>query len=94
MKNILLTGGAGYIGSHTVVELLENGFTLICVDNFTNSSPEVFDRLERITEQKVIWYDADIRDKKLLCSIVEDNVVDGVITLQDIRRLVNLLLTH
>ena len=56
MKKILVTGGAGYIGSHTVVELAAAGYEAIIVDNFSNSSPEVLERLETITGVDIPFY--------------------------------------
>jgi len=60
--NVLVTGGAGYIGSHTVVELVKAGMTPVIVDNFSNSNPAVLDRLEEITGQKIEYYDANASD--------------------------------
>ncbi|PRD68400.1 UDP-glucose 4-epimerase GalE, partial [Malikia spinosa] len=61
--NILLTGGAGYIGSHTYVALLEAGYQPVILDNFANSQPEVLKRLERITGQPVICERGDVLDR-------------------------------
>ena len=63
MKNILVTGGAGYIGSHTVVELIHSGYGVVVVDNLSNSCEESLNRVEKITGQKVKFYKADIRNK-------------------------------
>ena len=60
MKNILVTGGAGYIGSHTCVELLQKGYGVIVVDNFDNSSPESLKRIEEITERRILTVRANI----------------------------------
>ncbi len=59
---IIVTGGAGYIGSHTVVQLCLNGYKPIIVDNFSNSSPEAIHRIELITKQKIPYYKTDLRD--------------------------------
>ena len=59
--NILVTGGAGYIGSHTYVALLEAGYTPVILDNFANSYPEVLNRLERITGKPVICERGDVQ---------------------------------
>ena len=76
---ILVTGGAGYIGSHTCVELLENGYDVIVVDNYFNSTPAVLDRVEKITGKKLKRYDCDIRDKAGLEKVFSENRVDAVI---------------
>ena len=79
MKTILLAGGAGYIGSHTAVELLNSGYNVVIVDNYSNSSPEAINRIEKITGKKVIAYEADVKDKVLLSKIFEENKIDAVI---------------
>ncbi|HQC42366.1 MAG TPA: UDP-glucose 4-epimerase GalE [Verrucomicrobiota bacterium] len=76
---ILLTGGTGYIGSHTAVELLNEGYEIICVDNCYNSSPDVLDRIEKITSKKVHFYHDDILDAAALKRIFSENKVDAVI---------------
>ena len=81
MKKILVTGGAGYIGSHTVVELVAAGYGVIIVDNFSNSSPEVLERLETITGADIPFYKGSISDKDLMNQIFEDNHIDAVIHL-------------
>lgn len=78
-KTILLTGGIGYIGSHTAVELLNEGYKIICVDNCYNSSPDVLDRIEKITSKKVKFYHNDILDTAALKRIFSENKVDAVI---------------
>lgn len=77
--NVLVTGGAGYIGSHTCVELLNKGMGVVVVDNFCNSSEESVKRVERITGKKVKLYGGDIRDKALLDKIFSENKIDWVI---------------
>lgn len=76
---ILLTGGAGYIGSHTAVELLNAGFDVVIADDFSNSSPEVIRRIEKITGKAVSVYHVDVADEKALEGVFEDNSIDGVI---------------
>jgi UDP-glucose 4-epimerase len=77
--NILVTGGAGYIGSHTCVELLENGFGVVVVDNLCNSEEESLRRVEKITGKTLKLYEGDIRDAILLGKIFDENKIDAVI---------------
>lgn len=79
MKKILLTGGAGYIGGHTLVLLEEKGYDAIVVDNFSNSSKEAINRIEKITDKKIKLYNIDIRDKKSLDKVFSENDIDSVI---------------
>ncbi len=76
---ILVTGGTGFIGSHTVVELIEAGHDPIIVDNLSNSSPKVLDDIQTITGKKPLFYEADIRDKAALEKIFAENAIDAVI---------------
>lgn len=76
---ILVTGGAGYIGSHTCVELLGNGFDVVVVDNLSNSKIEAIRRVERITGQSLIFHQADIADRKALDSMFQNHSIDAVI---------------
>lgn len=77
--NILVTGGAGYIGSHTCVELLNSGYGVVVVDNLVNSSEESLKRVEKITGKSVKFYNADIRDRAALDKIFTENKIDWVI---------------
>lgn len=77
--NILLTGGAGYIGSHTAVELLNTGHSIIIADNLSNSSLEAVRRVEKITGKEIPFYEVDICDKPKLNEIFGQNDIDGVI---------------
>lgn len=79
MGNILITGGAGYIGSHTVIELLDSGHQVVIVDNYSNSKPEVLHRLERITGIKPLFYEVDLLDKVGLEAVFEAHDFDAVI---------------
>lgn len=76
---ILVTGGAGYIGSHTCVELLNAGYDVIVVDNLYNSNQKAIDRMEQITQKKVKFYKEDILDKEALKKIFSENQIDAVI---------------
>ena len=73
--NILLTGGAGYIGSHTAVELLEAGFDVVIADNFSNSSKEAVSRVERITGKSVKLYEADVASHTAMRKIFSENII-------------------
>ena len=77
--NILVTGGAGYIGSHTLISLIENNHNVIVVDNLVNSKYEAIRRVERITGRKVIFYECDIRNESSLSSIFSAHQIDAVI---------------
>lgn len=79
MSLVLLTGGAGYIGSHTAVELLARGYEVLLVDNFCNSSPRVLERLARITGQSVACERIDVRDANALADVFARHPVDAVI---------------
>ncbi len=76
---ILVTGGAGYIGSHTCVELLNNGYDVVVVDNYYNSVPAVLDRVEKITGKTIKRYDCDIRNREGLEKVFSENKIDAVI---------------
>ena len=67
--NILVTGGAGYIGSHTCVELLEAGYTPIVVDNLCNANAESLRRVEQITGKSITFIQGDVRDEAVLTSV-------------------------
>ena len=77
--NILLTGGAGFIGSHTIVELFNAGHDVVVVDNLCNSKAEVMDKVKEITGRIVPFYEADVRDKNAMNKIFEENKIDAVI---------------
>lgn len=77
--SILVTGGAGYIGSHTVVELLAAGYDVIIVDDFSNSSPEVLKRLATITGKEIPFYQGSILDKTFLDKVFKENKIEAVI---------------
>ena len=77
--NILLTGGAGFIGSHTIIELVQKGHSVIVVDNFANSNPEALRRVGEIIGRDVPFVKADVRDRKAMMDIFANNKIDAVI---------------
>ena len=79
MATILVTGGCGYIGSHTVLELLNKNYNVVVVDNFSNSSPESLRRVQQITGKTVTFYEADIRDAEAMNKIFDAHQFDAVI---------------
>ncbi|MBR5388000.1 MAG: UDP-glucose 4-epimerase GalE [Clostridia bacterium] len=83
--NVLVTGGAGYIGSHTSVELLNAGHTVVCVDNLVNSKYEAVRRVEELTGKKVKFYEGDIRDKAFMDSVFTENKIDAVINFAGLK---------
>jgi UDP-glucose 4-epimerase len=75
---VLVTGGAGYIGSHTVVELLRAGYEAVIVDNFSNSSPKVISRILRITGRRPQLYEGNVQNKKILTQVFDENQIGAV----------------
>jgi UDP-glucose 4-epimerase len=78
-KSILVTGGAGYIGSHTCIELIEAGYDVIVIDNLINSSKESLKRVEEITGSKFFFYEDDVRNREVLANIFNNHDVSAVI---------------
>ena len=76
---ILVTGGTGCIGSHTVVELINNNYEVVIVDNLSNSKKDVIDKIEEITKKQVKFYEDDVCDKKALTKIFKENKIGAVI---------------
>ena len=79
MAKVLITGGAGYIGSHTALELLNTGYETVVYDNLSNSSRESVRRVEELTGKQVIFYEGDVLDKENLTSVFEKEGIDAVI---------------
>ena len=79
MKNIFITGGAGYIGSHCVISLSKSGYRPIILDNFSNSNKSVIKKLEKITKKKIIFYEVDLRNKKKLNVIFKKHLCYALI---------------
>ena len=88
---ILVTGGVGYIGSHTCIELIKAGYEVVVVDNLCNSSLESLKRVEKLTDSDIPFHKVDVRDKQALTHVFEQYSIDGVIPLcQDTCPLSNL----
>ncbi len=79
MNKILVTGGAGYIGSHTCVELLNAGYEIVVLDNFSNSKPEVLDKIKKITGKDFKFYEIDYTKKEDLEVVFKENKIEAVI---------------
>lgn len=79
MGKILVTGGTGFIGSHTCVALIRAGYSVIAMDNLSNSKVESLNRITMITGKKVRFYRVDLLDRNAMCQIFEDNKIDAVI---------------
>ena len=77
--NILVTGGAGYIGSHTCVALLEAGHTVIVADNLCNSNAETLERVKQITNEEITFYQIDVTDEKAVDIVFSNHSIDGII---------------
>ena len=76
---VLVTGGAGYIGSHTCIEMQSAGYDVVVVDNLDNSNAEALKRVEKITGKPVKFYKEDVRDKEALRRIFSENEIEAVI---------------
>lgn len=76
---MLITGGTGYIGSHTAVELLKSNHEIVIIDNFSNSSSDVLDKIKTISKKDFPFYEGDVADKELLNKIFKENKIDAVI---------------
>ena len=82
---ILVAGGAGYIGSHTCVELLNAGHKVVVADNLVNASAEALKRAEQITGERIPFYRADIRDREKMADILRRERIDGVINFAGLK---------
>lgn len=81
MPKILVTGGCGYIGSHTIIEIIKNtNYDVISIDNYSNSNPQVLDRIKQITGKEVINYEVDLCSKVSICQVFQENIdIIGII---------------
>ena len=79
MKNVFVTGCTGYIGSHTCVELLDSGYEVVGLDNFSNSKPKVLDSIREITSKDIKFYEGNMLDRDILVKIFSENKIDVVI---------------
>ena len=79
MAKILITGGAGYIGSHTALELLKAGYEVVVYDNLSNSSKESIKRVEELTGKRIYFYEGDVLDAPALKAMFDEEKVDAVI---------------
>ena len=79
MQTILVTGGCGYIGSHTVCELVKNNYDIIIIDNFINCSKNIIYKMEELTNRKLKLYKFDIGDKEKLLNVFHNHKIDAVI---------------
>lgn len=79
MSTVLITGGAGYIGSHTLIELIKNNYNVVVVDNLSNASEEALQRVEQITGASIPFYKKDVRDTSALSTIFSEHDIDSVI---------------
>jgi UDP-glucose 4-epimerase len=79
MKRVLVTGGLGYIGSHTVVELQNKGFDVLIIDNLSNTTIDVLDKITSITNKKPSYFNIDLKNKAAIQQFFQENKVDGVI---------------
>ena len=87
MKTILISGGCGYIGSHVCVELIQEGYEVIVIDNLCNSSIEVLKRIRNITGSDISFYQNDVRDKSMLLKIFKKHSIDSVIHFAGLKSL-------
>ena len=90
MAKILVTGGCGYIGSHAIVDLLENGFEVISVDNNSRSNPRILEGVEKITGKRIKNYKVDLCNFDDTFAIFQENTdIEGIIHLLPIKRSMN-----
>src|SRR5690606_1962806 len=79
MSKILVTGGLGYIGSHTVVELIQEGYEVVIVDNLSNSRIEVLDGIEQISGKRPVFHQVDVCNREELNAVFKEHIISAVI---------------
>ena len=84
---VLVTGGTGYIGSHTIVELINHGYDVVAVDDFSNSKPIVLDNLEKITGKKINFYELNVCDKEKLSDLSNEDWIELGIIEKELERI-------
>jgi len=90
LNNIMVTGGAGYIGSHTCLELLNAGYQVIVVDNLSNSKITSLQRVQELTDKKLTFIQADLRHKPALEQVFTEHSIDAVIHFAGLKAVVSL----
>ena len=88
-RRVLVTGGAGFIGSHTCIDLLDHGHELVVVDNLSNSSAEALDRVAEVAGRAVEFHELDLRDREALDKVMAASNVDSVVHFAGLKRAVN-----
>jgi UDP-glucose 4-epimerase len=78
-STVLVTGGAGFIGIHTCLDLLDHGYDVVVVDNYSNSSPRALDRVQKLAGRPLIAYEVDIRDRDALGEVFGAHPIDAVV---------------
>ena len=94
MKKVLVTGGAGYIGSHTCVELLNSGREIVIIDDFSNSKPKALRAIKKITGKDFKFYEGNMIDRSILDKIFTENKIDDVIDFADYKEVGEYGCTH
>lgn len=91
---ILVTGGAGFIGSHTAVELLNSGKDIVIVDNFSNSKPKALEAIKKITGKDFKFYEINYLDREKLKKVFEENDIEAVLNFAGYKSVESLLESH
>jgi UDP-glucose 4-epimerase len=94
MRKVFITGGAGFIGSHCAISLIENGFVPIIIDDFSNSDIDIIKKLKLITKKKIIFYKENLKNKKKLCQFLKNINVMRLFIVLVIKQLVRVSKTQ